>query len=50
MAAIGAEYGLSDEIDNKRHDDQADKEKACEKGRFFSGELPEDRSLFWFVQ
>jgi hypothetical protein len=29
-ASIAAEYGFSDEIDNNRHDDQADKQKACE--------------------
>ena len=27
---VNLEYGFSDEIDNNRHDDQAEKQKACE--------------------
>ena len=49
-AAIAAEYGFSDEIDDNWHNDQAKKQKACEYGHFFSGEPPEGRRLFWFVQ
>jgi hypothetical protein len=40
-ATVGAEHYVSDEVNQHRHDSQAEKQEAGQQGQLFGGDLPE---------